>query len=481
MTEEGTSPTKVAALDIDESQRSGKKQCHLVHCRYPREGESKLCLFHISAAEKDEWKLWKRCMEKFYDIVGKGGKTFTDFILKDVDLSKRTFDAVMDFSRVRFLGTTDFSFTQFKDVATFKGAAFSGDVTFQEAIFRKEAVFTESTFEGDANYRDVRFDAKTYFKRIRFRTANFHSSIFGDKSIFSPKKEGLGNALPTFELADFSGVHFEKGGSFDHCIIPHGNFEDSSIQNLSFREVNLDEVRFAGAQMEFAYLSDSEWTVDLDRPQYRSLMDWFSVYDPRLVIREELDARDLDNTRADEKIKAYKKAESTYRRIKHSLANEGHYEKAGEFYIHEMRMKKERYSLNTGLIAKWNHFWNVLYSWTCGYGERPKRVFVNAFIIIILFTLLYASFDGIQKTNDLHAEEGAEDGEDNVGDKDGNGEDYDPSFRECLYFSVVTFTTLGYGDYSPKSGFQLIAVIEAFLGAFTIALFVLVFGRKVMR
>ncbi len=61
--------------------------------------------------------------------------------------------------------------------------------------------------------------------------------------------------------------------------------------------------------------------------------------------------------------------------------------------------------------------------------------------------------------------------------------DYKPSAYESIYFSVVTFTTLGYGDYSPKPHFQfqLLASLEAFIGAFTIALFVLVFGRKVMR
>jgi len=417
----------------------------------------------MSEEEKTKLKLWKKCIEKFTDIVGKEGKSYKGFILKNVTLSGRTFDYVIDFTDTIFVGTSDFSMVHFQDVATFKGATFSSSANFEESVFKKEAVFTGSLFNENVNFRDSRFDGKTYFKRIHFREANFHNTVFGAKCIFSPKDDELIKGIPTFTVADFTGVHFEKGGSFDHCIIGRGNFEDSSIQNVSFRDVNLDEARFAGSQMEFAYLSDSEWTVDLDRPQYTSLLDWFNVYDARLVIREELEARDIDPTHTREKISAYKTAEGTYRRIKHSLANEGHYEKAGEFYIHEMRMKKERYSHDQGLNAKWNYFWNVLYSWTTGYGERPKRVFLNAFLIILIFALLYAAFDGITKA-----------GED---DK----ENYDPDFRECLYFSVVTFTTLGYGDYAPKASFQLVAVLEAFLGAFTIALFVLVFGRKVMR
>lgn len=402
-------------------------------------------------------------MDHFYEIVGHEGTNYQGFILKDVDLSKRTFPFKMDFTSARFIGQVKLLGTLFTDVAVFKDVIFEKDVLLKEARFKREAVFTGSIFEGDFQCREVRFDGKAYFKRIRFKDAHFPDTIFGDKCTFSPKVQDLENMTPTFENADFSGTHFDKGGSLDHCIIPKGSFEDSSIQNVSFREVNLDEVRFAGAQMDFAYLADSEWTVDLHGYKYQNLLNLVHVSDPRLVIREELEAREIPKENGPEKGQAYKKAESTYRRIKHSLANEGAYEKAGEFYIHEMRMKRERYAVTTGALAKWNYLWNILYSWTCGYGERPKRVFLNAFIIILIFSFLYAGFDGIQKSG--------------VAD----GDSYDPSFRECLYFSVVTFTTLGYGDYSPKSSFQLLAVSEAFLGAFTIALFVLVFGRKVMR
>jgi uncharacterized protein YjbI with pentapeptide repeats len=406
-------------------------------------------------------------MERFNEVVGKEGKSYEGFILKDVNLSKRSFEGVMNFSKAEFHGNVNISSTTFQDVAFFKGATFFDKANFRESRFIHETVFTDCDFRNDADFHDTRFDGKAYFKRIRFQTGLFSNAVFGGKCIFSPKQADIQAkpVIPTFHTANFTGSHFEKGGSFDHCIIPLGTFEDSSIQNVSFREVNLDEVRFAGAHMDFAYLSDSEWTLDLHgSQQYQGILHWARVHDPRLVVREEMEARELQTTDGPERVKAFKKAESTYRRIKHSLANEGSYERAGEFYIHEMRMKKERYAITQGAIAKWNFLWNILYSWTCGYGERPKRVFLNAFLVIFIFSLLYTGFNGIQKSSE-----------------EDSGEEYDPTFRECLYFSVVTFTTLGYGDYSPKDSFQLIAVLEAFLGAFTMALFVLVFGRKVMR
>ena len=53
----------------------------------------------------------------------------------------------------------------------------------------------------------------------------------------------------------------------------------------------------------------------------------------------------------------------------------------------------------------------------------------------------------------------------------GTGLVFYPSLRDALYFSVVTFTTLGYGDMAPREAYRLVAAFQAiqgyvFLGAF---------------
>ena len=55
-------------------------------------------------------------------------------------------------------------------------------------------------------------------------------------------------------------------------------------------------------------------------------------------------------------------------------------------------------------------------------------------------------------------------------------------YLNCLYYTVVTFTTLGYGEITPPTLFtRHLASTHAFAGAFMMAMFVTVFGKKMTR
>ena len=85
-----------------------------------------------------------------------------------------------------------------------------------------------------------------------------------------------------------------------------------------------------------------------------------------------------------------------------------------------------------------------------GYGEKPLRVLGNAALVMLLYALVYYKFGAIGER----------------------------PFLSSLYFSVVTFTTVGYGDLAPRGAFRLIAASEALVGILLSGLFLFCLGRR---
>lgn len=138
---------------------------------------------------------------------------------------------------------------------------------------------------------------------------------------------------------------------------------------------------------------------------------------------------------------------------------------ASDFFYKEMLMRHNQYQRYTRNWLK-----SLMLNFTTGYGEKPFRVFFLAFVIIWMCAIGYF-FSGIDADGTLLRFNETFSFKENVF-----------QFFECLYFSIVTFTTLGYGDIRPVGWItRTMAASEAFLGAFTTALFVVIFVRKVMR
>jgi len=51
-------------------------------------------------------------------------------------------------------------------------------------------------------------------------------------------------------------------------------------------------------------------------------------------------------------------------------------------------------------------------------------------------------------------------------------------FGNVLYFTIITFTTVGYGDIMPLSWMKLIVSLESLLGVFFTASFVVTLSRR---
>ncbi|OIQ47422.1 MAG: potassium transporter Kef [Gammaproteobacteria bacterium MedPE] len=166
----------------------------------------------------------------------------------------------------------------------------------------------------------------------------------------------------------------------------------------------------------------------------------------------------------DEKLDLYQQAEEVYRNLRLVSEKQGLFEVAGTFFQREMVMRRKQmplWSINR-IISK-------IVDMFCGYGELPMRVVAFTWSVLITFTFLFF-FSGLTFNGEVIAYNAQASFSENL-----------QEFVSCAYFSIVTFTTLGYGDITPTGLSRVLAAIEALFGSFTLALFVVVFVKKMTR
>lgn len=102
------------------------------------------------------------------------------------------------------------------------------------------------------------------------------------------------------------------------------------------------------------------------------------------------------------------------------------------------------------------------------YGESPLHAFRSIVLVWVLFAFLFL-FSGIRTHGEI-IEYSLSSNFNMLFFKD---------FGTCLYFSIVTMSTLGYGDYSPLSvSSRILAGFEAFIGMVLIAMLLVSIQRR---
>jgi len=135
--------------------------------------------------------------------------------------------------------------------------------------------------------------------------------------------------------------------------------------------------------------------------------------------------------------------------------------------------------LTLAFYALWYDF-EILCKWAArrtflqliGAGLYPSRTILSGGLIMILFAFVYlaASYSSIPIFGSVVNGDGDLLIEGNVGD-----------IWRAMYFSIVTFTTLGYGDYHPTGALKLVAAFEALVGAIMIAIVTVSIARQYLR
>lgn len=244
-----------------------------------------------------------------------------------------------------------------------------------------------------------------------------------------------------FYKADFSQLTiFEK--NFFECDLREASFYGARLRKIGFDFSQLDGADFQEIILERIDLR--RVTSAKDILLYHAILD--RVFLPPLKTLGVKNVYDYGKSRDPSK------ALDVYQKLRETYKSQGELIDSGICFEREMDKRRE--------VGNWKEtLWLSILWVLCGYGERPGRAFASFLVTIFLFALIYMNLSLV-----------------NV---DGTILHYD--FGNALYFSVVTFTSLGYGDIRPTGIAKMFAGMEALLGIFLISLFVFVFCRKMVR
>ena len=275
-----------------------------------------------------------------------------------------------------------------------------------------------------------------------------------------------GRSLEGFSLhgADLRGVNLTFGGAtrsvnLKHADLARANLTDAHLFNADFRGASLMKAHLGGANLNNAHFEDANLLgAELEGARLERV-DW-----GRHLYQESMAYRAHREGREEEALNLYAEAEEVYRRLIRVNEALGHYTMAGHYYHKEKVMRRMQ-------MRPWSRewAWSKLVDLLCAYGEEVDRVIAFSLLVITASAVLYflLGVRGMDGPLGFDPEAGLARNLYVLGD--------------CIYYSVITFMTVGYGDIVPVGFSRVVAMIEAFTGAFSISLFVVVFVRKMMR
>lgn len=332
--------------------------------------------------------------------------------------------------------------------------------------------------EGWFDLDSVTVDGRAHFPEATFGRAQFVGSTFEAGAEFvgataahatlDDIRVGSGHALDLSE------------GSFERLRVYPGTDLDCRLVDATVGAGSLDQPEAAVAHYDLTEATVGDVALDcepetFDRYRfYRTRFDGFQFASYRAVLRASdwrLHEFAGDPARTDD----IEGLEYTYLAARQGAAAAGDSETASMFLVRELRYRRHRYVAHARAAAyspghrvdaavRW--LTNGFLDFVAGYGERPQRPLVLALLVMVSSALVYPAVGGLATGDGVvtYASHGA------------------GAVLDGLYFSIVTFATLGLGDVHPAGIFgRFVAAFEGLAGAFLTAVFVFSLGRRVTR
>lgn len=326
----------------------------------------------------------------------------------------------------------------------FKHWYFLGNANFRGATFNLDACFFGAFFEGDALFERVslRRNCKMDFERANFNgTANFEKA-----------PSLLGNMI--FERVIFNdNAYFGNGTEFKGEL----SFFEATFEKLC----DLTAKKF-GTFVNFTGTCFNGRIKFFEGDGKKLCEDEKKLSKPtKLIVYDDKGKEKLEDSRRN--LHAVKQ-------IFNKIAN---YEAEDHFYYWYKVYNRKCKPKNISRLFDW-----LLLDKLTGYFTRPRRVFGAMLVILLLFFGIFFSANVFpDKIGYLQVSNVDGQYVQLIEHTKGVSIDF---FRDILYFDLITFTTIGYGDIQPTGWLKIIAGVEGFIGVLLISTFLVTLTKKVL-
>jgi hypothetical protein len=224
--------------------------------------------------------------------------------------------------------------------------------------------------------------------------------------------------------------------------LSEANLRDADLSEASLLDASLDRVRLYSTTLEDISINEgttadppSLWELGADDDAESGLFGRFGVRRLRFLQRSESNPEDLQ------------KAEQQYRRLER-LYREANLSRDTDLEIQEKHARRKR-ALAGGEWGQWLR--KAFSRWILGYGLRVRPVLGVMIFIILVWTLFYPvpgfASQSLEATNEAATNEAEIITYETVPPE--LSMETMRTLRRSLYFSTITFSTLGYADVAP--------------------------------
>ncbi|MBN1526655.1 MAG: pentapeptide repeat-containing protein [Candidatus Omnitrophica bacterium] len=321
--------------------------------------------------------------------------------------------------------------------ASMTGIEYCWDHLKDKAAYRSKILAAVNSGEDLSGYNLQKIDlANAHLAKARLSKANLSQANLSGSHIFDSDLENadmVGADLSNCELAN-CGL---KGADLTKARLTGARLWNADLVNA-----NLAECDLSGSDL---------WCANL----FNAKLWHTTLTDARSLSKANFSSGSGVSAGAKINEGGLISAEESYRDLKKYFLERAMHNDASWASFKEKTMERLILKKNGSL----RYIPSLIMSALCGYGEKPSRIVLSALSTILLFAAVYFSLGSVQ---------------------DPAVPDYAMKWGDYLYYSAITFTTVGYGDFVPKPSvlFRLLAAAEAFSGVFLSGLFIFTLARR---